>query len=88
MADHAIYVRRLAVDRYMLIGYRSGLRAAESDKFNVLTTVREATSMQNAPITLSIGIAYKEEAISVLAENAQANLDLALGRGGDQVVVK
>lgn len=88
MAEHKIYVRRLAVDRYMLIGYREGLRRAEADKFNVLTAVREATSMQNTPITLSIGIAYKETAIDVLAQNAQANLDLALGRGGDQVVVK
>ncbi|MBC6498392.1 DHH family phosphoesterase [Weissella confusa] len=66
------------VDRYMLIGYREGLRRAEADKFNVLTAVREATSMQNTPITLSIGIAYKETAIDVLAQNAQANLDLAL----------
>lgn len=88
MGEHDIYVRRLAADRFMLIGYRNGLRAAEADKFNVLTTVRETTSMQNSPITLSIGIAYRETSISALAENAQANLDLALGRGGDQVVVK
>ena len=88
MNEHDIYVRRLAADRFMLIGYRSGLRAAEADKFNVLTAVRETTSMQNSPITLSIGIAYRETSINALAENAQANLDLALGRGGDQVVVK
>ena len=88
MADHEIYVRRLSVDRYLLIGYRAALKKAENDKFNLLKTIRESTSVQNAQITLSIGIAYNEMAIDTLAENAQANLDLALGRGGDQVVVK
>lgn len=88
MADHEIYARRLSVDRYLLIGYRAALKKAENDKFNLLKTIRESTSVQNAQITLSIGIAYNEMAIDTLAENAQANLDLALGRGGDQVVVK
>ena len=88
MTDHEIYARRLSVDRYLLIGYRSALEKAENDKFNLLKVIRESTSVQNAQITLSIGIAYNEMAIDTLAENAQANLDLALGRGGDQVVVK
>lgn len=88
MTDHEIYARRLSVDRYLLIGYRSALEKAENDKFNLLKAIRESTSVQNAQITLSIGIAYNEMAIDTLAENAQANLDLALGRGGDQVVVK
>ncbi|SCC08000.1 c-di-AMP phosphodiesterase, consists of a GGDEF-like and DHH domains [Weissella bombi] len=88
MSDHGIYARRLSVDRYLLVGYRESLTKAENDKFNLLKVIRESTSMQNTQITLSIGIAYNEMAIDVLAENAQANLDLALGRGGDQVVVK
>ena len=88
MTDHEIYARRLSVDRYLLIGYRSALEKAENDKFNLLKAIRESTSVQNAQITLSIGIAYNEMAIDTLAENAQANLDMALGRGGDQVVVK
>jgi c-di-AMP phosphodiesterase-like protein len=88
MNAHNIYVRRLTTERYMLLGYRDGLRLAENDKFNILNTIREATSIQNSPITLSIGIAYDETNIEHLADNAQTNLDLALGRGGDQVVVK
>ncbi|MFL2019001.1 DHH family phosphoesterase [Weissella hellenica] len=88
MMEHDIYARRLSVDRYLLVGYRESLIKAENDKFNLLKVIRESTSMQNTQITLSIGIAYNEMAIDVLAENAQSNLDLALGRGGDQVVVK
>ncbi|MCE2138396.1 hypothetical protein GRC92_15400, partial [Streptococcus thermophilus] len=46
------------------------------------------TSKQNFPLTLSIGIAYGERNMNNLADLAQSNMDLALGRGGDQVVVK
>jgi c-di-AMP phosphodiesterase-like protein len=88
MEERGIYVRRLTADRYMLIGYREGLKRAEADKFNVMNTIRETTSIQNTPITLSIGIAYHEDNIMDMATAAQTQLDLALGRGGDQVVVK
>ncbi|KRN75409.1 hypothetical protein IV73_GL000574 [Weissella kandleri] len=88
MDERHIYVRRSASDKYMLMGYMSGLRQAEKDKFKVLNTIRESTSSQNMPITLSIGIAYQIENIAEMATSAQKQLDLALGRGGDQVVVK
>lgn len=88
MEEHDIYVRRLTAVRYLLIGYRGGLRAAENDKFSVLNTIREATSAQNTPLSLSIGIAYDIPTVADLASDAQINLDLALSRGGDQVVVR
>lgn len=88
MSAHDMYVRRISVDRYLVVGYRSGLHEAELDKFSILDNIREATSAQNTPLTLSIGLSYGEESITHLAENAQADLDLALGRGGDQVVVR
>ncbi|MCM0583258.1 DHH family phosphoesterase [Weissella diestrammenae] len=88
MGRYDIYLRRLAVDKYMIIGYREALRKAEQDKFSILNTIRETTSNQNTPITLSIGIAYHEKDVNVMAASAQTQLDLALGRGGDQVVVK
>lgn len=88
MDQHEIYVRRLSPDKYMLIGYYQGLRLAEKDKFNILKSVREDTSSQNMPITLSIGISYHDGDVMSMAKAAQTQLDLALGRGGDQVVVK
>jgi len=88
MAGHDIYTRRITADRYMLIGYQKGMRDAADDKFSILDNVREATSAQNMPVTLSMGIAHGDQSIDNLAIEAQANLDLALGRGGDQVVIK
>ena len=50
--------------------------------------VRTETSRKNIPLTLSVGIAYGGANLNEIAKLAQSNLDLALGRGGDQVVVK
>lgn len=88
MAAHDIYTRRITADRYMLIGYQKGLQEAANDKFSILDNIREATSAQNTPVTLSMGLSHGEISIDKLATEAQANLDLALGRGGDQVVIK
>ncbi|MCT4396124.1 DHH family phosphoesterase [Periweissella beninensis] len=85
---HAMYMRRLNATHYFILGHAVGLLSAENDKFSVLDKIRETTSKQNLPVTLSVGIAYNGDNLAKLAQQAQANLDLALGRGGDQVVVK
>ncbi len=83
-----MFVKRVAADRFIMIGYLASLRQVEDDKFKILDQIREETSKQNFPLTLSIGIAYGENNLSNLAAVSQSNLDLALGRGGDQVVVR
>ena len=54
--------------------------------------IRETTAKQNYPLTVSMGFSYSdkenETQYQEIASYAQANLDLALGRGGDQVVVR
>lgn len=86
--NYRLYVRRLSPISYLLMGYQEDLKKAEDDKFSIVKIVREATAQQNSPLTLSMGIAYGEQDINSLVQLAQTNLDLALGRGGDQVVVK
>ncbi len=85
---YGIYLKQIDDDHFFLLAYAQSLTKVENDKFNILDTVRESTSKQNFPLTLSIGISYGDENLNSLADQAQSNLDLALGRGGDQVVVK
>ncbi|WP_179286850.1 DHH family phosphoesterase [Lentilactobacillus kefiri] len=85
---YGMFLKQIDDDHFFLLAYSKSLTAIENDKFNILDTVRETTSKQNFPLTLSIGIAYGEDDLNSLADQAQSNLDLALGRGGDQVVVK
>ena len=43
---------------------------------------------KDMPLTLSIGIGIGAETLPELGDLAQSSLDLALGRGGDQVAIK
>lgn len=85
---YGMYLKQIDDDHFFLLAYAKSLTEIENDKFNILDIVRESTSKQNFPLTLSIGISYGEDDLNSLADQAQSNLDLALGRGGDQVVVK
>lgn len=75
-------------DNYLVMGHEATLHKLEEKKFKILDKIRENTSKMNSPVTLSIGIAYGQVDLGRLADTAQRNLDLALGRGGDQVVVR
>ncbi|MGN1283673.1 MAG: DHH family phosphoesterase [Candidatus Limosilactobacillus intestinavium] len=75
-------------DNYLLLGHEIDLHKLEERKFKILDTIRENTSKMNSPVTLSVGISYGQTDFIKLADTAQRNLDLALGRGGDQVVVR
>lgn len=86
--QYGMYLKQIDDDHFFLLAYVKSLAAIEDDKFSVLDSVRESTSKQNFPLTLSMGIAYGDDDLNQLADQAQSNLDLALGRGGDQVVVK
>ncbi|WP_268912203.1 DHH family phosphoesterase [Lentilactobacillus sp. SPB1-3] len=85
---YGMYLKQIDDDHFFLLAYVKALNEVENDKFNILDVVRESTSKQNFPLTLSIGISYGDEDLNSLADQAQSNLDLALGRGGDQVVVR
>lgn len=81
------YLKRIDEDHFLLLLHMQDLAKMEKDKFSVLDKIRLETSRNNTPLTLSIGIAFGSSLISELADQAQSNLDLALGRGGDQVVL-
>lgn len=82
------YLKRIDEDHFLLLAHLQDLEAMEEDKFSVLDKIRLETSRNNTPLTLSVGISYGGESLRKIANQAQANLDLALGRGGDQVVLR
>ena len=80
-------VRKLEKDRYFVVFQQQYLHEYEEDKYSILETVKKL-NLGNMPITLSIGIGLDGESYKQKAEFAKSALDLALGRGGDQVVEK
>ena len=81
------YLKRIDEDHFILLTHMHDLAKMEDNKFSILDKVRTESSRKNMPLTLSIGIAFGSESLNEIADQAQSNLDLALGRGGDQVVV-
>ncbi|WP_240403637.1 DHH family phosphoesterase [Lactobacillus jensenii] len=82
------YLKRIDEDHFLLLAHMQDLKKLEGDKFSVLDKVRLETSRNNTPLTLSVGLAYGSDSLNEVADQAQSNLDLALGRGGDQVVLR
>ena len=58
------------------------------DKFSILDKARELESPTDFPVTLSIGLGIGDDSLVKLDDYAQEALDMALGRGGDQAVIK
>lgn len=86
--EYGLYLKRTSQARFLAVGTRKILQQLEKAKFDILDVVREYSGEQNNPITLSIGIGNGNVPLPVLGELAQSSLDLALGRGGDQVAIK
>ena len=85
--EYAILLRRIKDDSYsMLCNYASFTRMLE-DKFSIIDKVRGESSRGEIPLTLSIGIAHDFPDVNKLNDLANDALDIAMSRGGDQVVV-
>ncbi|MBQ4403594.1 MAG: DHH family phosphoesterase [Selenomonadaceae bacterium] len=86
------FMRRVSSDLYLVLLERRALELAIAQKFVVLDKVRQLVNKHQLQVTLSMGasVAEKpsdEQSMSELDTKAQAGLNLALARGGDQVAV-
>lgn len=86
--DNGIFLKRISSERFIAVFSEGILHMLEKGKFTVLDEIREMTSKQNGSFTLSIGIGAGTPSLPELGQLAQSGLDLALGRGGDQVAIK
>ncbi|EOR25756.1 hypothetical protein A499_03853 [Niallia nealsonii AAU1] len=86
--DNGVLLKRISSDRFIAIFNEHILQSLEKGKFTILDDVRELTTKQNVPLTLSIGVGAGVSSLPELGNIAQSSLDLALGRGGDQVAIK
>ena len=75
-------------DNFVFIFERQYLKQMEDEKFNILDKVKEIEIEGKLQLTLSISITDEGVSIYEKYQNALAGIDIALGRGGDQVVVR
>lgn len=86
--NHNGLLKKYDDDKYLVLLNLRDFQRAEEAKFNILDAMREIKVSQVMTPTLSIGAAYGEATLTQSSKLAQTALELCLGRGGDQVVVK
>ena len=82
------YFQKYTEDMFVVGLSRKGLNETIKKKFLVLDRVRDIKSGNRITPTISIGVAAEGRNLAEMSQKAQAALDLALGRGGDQAVVQ
>lgn len=80
--------RKTEKDKYFFIIRKKALDDLEAKKFSILEDVKTVNVGNEISMTISIGIAFGSHYFIQNAEAARGAIELALGRGGDQVVVK
>lgn len=86
--ENGLFMKRTSQDRFIAVGSNEILNQLERTKFDILDEVREIKAGENLQVTLSIGVGVGSLDLPGMGEQAQSSLDLALGRGGDQVAIK
>lgn len=81
-------VRKTEKDKYFVVFRHEHLKALKEDKFSVLEDVKTVKVGNTMAVTLSIGIGDTAATYSQNNEYSRMAIDLALGRGGDQVVLR
>lgn len=64
------------------------LEKVKEDKFSILDKIKEISSSDNIQFTLSIAISNEGATDKEKYKSAQAAMDVVLGRGGDQAVIR
>lgn len=81
-------VKKLEKDKYIFMVMDRYAHRMTEDRFSILEDVKAVNIGNAMPLTLSIGIGMDGRGYRENYEAARAGLNLALGRGGDQVVLK
>ncbi len=80
--------KKMEKDKYMVILRKSALAKIKESKFSLLEDVKTVNIGNDIAVTLSIGVGVDGLTYAQNYEFARAAIDLALGRGGDQAVIK
>ncbi len=81
-------LNKLKEDEFILFFPYYKLEMAMENKFEILDKVRAVETGADFPLSLSIGIGAGGDDMQDTENLANSAIDLALGRGGDQAVVK
>lgn len=81
-------VKKLEKDKYFIAFKQKYVANLQSNKFSIIDEVKTVNIGNEMPVTISIGLGLNGETYLKNCEYSRTAIDLALGRGGDQAVIK
>lgn len=81
-------VRKIEKDKFFIVFKYKYLEQLKADKFSLIEDVKTVKVGNEMAVTLSIGLGAEGAGYNQNYEYARMSIDLALGRGGDQAVIK
>ena len=81
-------IKKLEKDKFIFVFQYKYLSVLQSAKFSILEEVRNVNIGNEMAVTISMGLGVNADSYITGYEYARAAIDLALGRGGDQAVIK
>lgn len=75
-------------DRYVYFFEQRYLETVKEDKFSILDKIKEIDMKEKVQFTLSIAVSNEGNTDKEKYKSAQAAMDIVLGRGGDQAVIR
>jgi len=88
LKDSHSLLRKFDRNRYVLVTTEQEYQKLLEGKFSVLDAVRSVVTEDGVAATLSIGVGKDVDDYETLYQNAMLSIEMALSRGGDQVVVR
>lgn len=79
--------KKLEKDKYIFVFRQKYLSVVEANRFAILEEIRNL-NIYELTVTISIGVGINASSYTKGYELARSAIDLALGRGGDQAVIK
>lgn len=88
MLKYDAITKKLEKDKYIFLFKHKYLPDMQSEKFSLLDDIRNINVGDDVSITISMGIGVQADTYKQRQEYSRSAIDLALARGGDQVVIK
>ncbi|MDD7390957.1 MAG: DHH family phosphoesterase [Lachnospiraceae bacterium] len=81
-------VKKIERDKYFLVLPQKNVENMKADRFYILDEIRDIKIGNDQHITMSIGLGMGEGSYETRYEYSRTAVEMALGRGGDQVAIK
>lgn len=88
LSDVDAIVKKLEKDKFIILMQKKDLAKITDNRFEILEDVKTVNLGNEIAVTLSIGFGVDNDSFQLNYEYARTAIDLALGRGGDQAIIK